>query len=251
MLRFVYVIFMRIGSILHFVPKMRWYARHRDRYSEEDCHALTQDMMHRVAKTARTSTDAYGTENLPPEGGYILFSNHQGKYDALGILLNHPRPCRILMDKKRSEMPIANELIDLVQGKRLDKSDIRQQVTCIREIAAEVRDGKVYLIFPEGGYAKDQTNRMADFHGGCFRAAIQSACPIVPVALIDSYKPFGGKTGNRPFTRVHTEVHFLPPIPYEAYRGMSSASISRMVQARIADCMEERLGAPMWDRQSV
>lgn len=248
MLRFLYVIFMRIFSIMYFVPKMRHYARHRDRYSEEDCRVLAQVMMDKVARTARTTTTAYGVENLPAEQGYILYSNHQGKFDSLGILLNHPRPVRILMDKDRSRLPIANELIDLVQGKRLDKNDIRQQVNCLRSIASEAAEGKIFLIFPEGGYAKDQTNVMSGFHGGCFRAAVQAGCPIVPVALIDSWKPFGGKTGRHPFLPVHTEVHFLPPITPEEYHGMTSSMISRLVQTRIADCMEARLGTPVWDR---
>ena len=36
MFRFYYTIVMRIGSIIHFVPKMRKYAKHPEKYSEED-----------------------------------------------------------------------------------------------------------------------------------------------------------------------------------------------------------------------
>jgi len=243
MFRFYYVILMRIGSILHFVPKMRRYAAHPERYSEEDCHELCKTMIRKVAKTARTTTSYYGVENLPREGGYIMYANHQGKYDALGIMWGHPRPCRVLMDLKRSKMPIANEYVSLVRGKRLDRSNVRQQVTCLREIAEEVRDGKVYLIFPEGGYEKNQTNRMGDFRSGCFKSASLSGCPIVPVAIIDSYKPFGSK-GLKP---VHTQVHYLPPIPHAAFAHLPTAEIARMVQARIAAHMESVLGESVWD----
>ncbi len=243
MFRFYYTIVMRIGSIIHFVPKMRKYAKHPERYSEEDCHELCKVMIAKVARTARATTSYYGLENLPTDGGYILYANHQGKYDALGVTWGHPRPCRVLMNLQRSKMPIANEYISLVRGKRLDHTNVRQQVTCLSEVGEEVKAGAVYLIFPEGGYRKDQDNHMNTFRGGCFRSSLTSERPIVPVALIDSYKPFGIKG----LKAVHTEVHFLPPIPYETFRDLRVAQIARLVQETIAAHMETVLGYPVWD----
>ena len=238
MLRFIWVIIMRIGSIIHFVPKMRKYAKHPEIYSEEDCLELAKIMIRKVAKTSHISTTVYGTEHLPASGGYVLISNHQSKFDALGIIEAHPTPCRVLMDLKRSKMFLANEFVSLVRGKRLDRSNIRQQVACFREISQEVSEGKVYLIFPEGGYTKDQTNVMHTFHAGCFRAAIKSECPIVPVALIDSYKTYGKNS----LRHVNVQVHFLPPITYDTYHAMTSAEIANMVQAQIGEKILEVTG---------
>ncbi len=238
MLRLIYVVIMRIGSIIHFVPKMRKYARHPERYTEEDCHELAGIMIRKVAKTSRITTSVYGTEHLPAEGGFILFSNHQSKFDALGIMEALPRPCRVLMDLKRSKMPLANEYVALVRGKRLDRANIRQQVNCFREITEEVMDGKVYLIFPEGGYVKGQTNVMGTFHGGCFRTVTRAHAPIVPVALVDFWRTFGRNS----LKKVHVAVHFLPPIPYETYEHMSSGAIARMVQEEIGKKLSEVTG---------
>ncbi len=243
MFRFYYTIVMRIGSIIHFVPKMRRYAKHPEQYSEEDCLALAKVMIAKVAKTARTTTSVYGLENLPDDGGYVLFANHQGKYDALGIMAALPRPCRVLMNLQRSKMPIANEFVSLVRGKRIDHRSPRQQVTCLREIAEEVKEGAVYLIFPEGGYRKHQDNRLNRFHSGCMRSATRSERPIVPVALIDSFKPFTQKN----MKKVHTQVHFLPPIHHEEFRDLRPAELAELVQARIAAHMESVLGVPVWD----
>ncbi len=243
MFRFYYTIVMRIGSIIHFVPKMRKYAKHPERYSEEDCHELCKVMIAKVAKTARATTSYYGLENLPADGGYIMYANHQGKYDALGIMWGHPRPCRVLMNLQRSKMPIANEYVSLVRGKRIDHTDLRQQVKCINEIAEEVKEGKVYLIFPEGGYRKKgQDNYMNPFHSGCIRSALRSGRPIVPVAIIDSYQPFGIK-GLKP---VHTQVHYLRPIPYEEFADEPAGGVAKMLQERIAAHMESVLGYPVW-----
>ncbi len=243
MFRFYYTIVMRIGSIIHFVPKMRHYAKHPDRYNEADCLALSKIMIAKVAKTARATTSVYGSENLPEDGGYILFSNHQGKYDALGIMAAHPRPCRVLMNLQRSKMPIANEFVSLVRGKRIDSRSPRQQVTCLREIGEEVKEGAIYLIFPEGGYRKDQDNRLNTFHSGCMRSALMSECPIVPVALVDSFKPFTQKN----LKKVHTQVHFLKPIPYEEFCDLRPAEVASLIRDRIAAHMEEVLGNPVWN----
>ncbi len=243
MFRFYYTIVMRIGSIIHFVPKMRHYAKHPETYSEEDCLALAKIMIDKVARTARTTTSVYGVENLPADGGYILFSNHQGKYDALGIMAALPRPCRVLMNLQRSKMPIANEFVSLVRGKRLDATSPRQQITCLREIGEEVKTGACYLIFPEGGYRKDQDNTLNPFHSGCMRSALISERPIVPVALIDSFKPFTQKN----LKKVHTQVHFLPLIPYEEYRELRPGAIAELLQTRIASHMESVLGMHVWD----
>ena len=238
MLRLIYVIIMRIGSIIYFVPKMKKYARYPEIYSDEDCHQLARIMIRKVHKTARVHVSVHGTEHLPAEGGFILFSNHQGKSDALGIMEALPRPCRVLMDLKRSKMPLANEFVALVKGKRLDKENLRQQVVSFREISEEVSDGKVYLIFPEGGYTKHQTNRMNPFHGGCFRSAVKAKAPIVPVVLVDFWKIYG----HTSLKKVNTELYFLTPIPYEEYRGMSTMLLSRMVQERIGEKLKEVTG---------
>jgi 1-acyl-sn-glycerol-3-phosphate acyltransferase len=63
------------------------------------------------------------------------------------------------------------------------------------------------------------------------------------VAIIDSFKPFGSKG----LKAVHTEVHYLPPIPYEEYSHMTPAAIAHMLQERIADHMESVLGYPVLD----
>ncbi len=230
MLRFIYVIVMRIFSIMWFVPKMAHYAAHPEKYSEEDCYKLAQTVIGKVRKTARVTTDYEGLENLPKESGYIMFSNHQGKYDALGILEGHERPCSVLMDKKRSNMFIAKQFVDMLGGQRIDRNSPRQQIRVINEMAKEVREGRNYLVFPEGGYPKKRKdNSLQDFKYGCFVSAVKAHCPVVPVALIDSYKAFGENT----LCKVRTKVIYLPPILPEEYEGMKPKEICAMVKARI------------------
>ena len=79
---------------------------------------------------------------------------------------------------------------------------------------------------------------MNPFRMGCIRSALISERPIVPVAIIDSFKPFGIKG----MAAVHTEVHYLPSIPYEEYAHMTPAAVASLLQERIAAHMESVLG---------
>ncbi len=229
MLRFFYVIILRIFSIMYFVPKMAYYAKHPEKYSVEDCYALAQDVIDRVRRTARVTTEYEGLENLPEKSGYMLFANHQGKYDALGIFAGHEKPCSVLMDKKRSKMFIAKQFIDMLGGQRIEKNSPRQQIRVLNEIAKEVSEGRNYLIFPEGGYGKKRDNSLQEFKYGCFTSAVKAKCPVIPVTLIDSYKPFGLNS----LKKIKTKVIFLPPIPYEEYEGMKPRELCALVKEKI------------------
>ena len=229
MIRLLYVIIVNFFNIIYFVPKMAYYAKHPEKYSEEDCYVLAQEVIRRVKKASRVTTEYYGVENLPENGGYIMYSNHQGKYDAVGILSGHKRPCSVLMDAKRSKMFIAKQFIDLLRGQRIDRESTRQQIRTLHNIGNEVKDGRVCLIFPEGGYRKDQDNVTNEFKYGCFMCSIASKTPIVPVTIVDSYKPFGKNS----LKKVTTKVIFLPPIQYEEYAEMKAKDISLIVKERI------------------
>lgn len=229
MIKFIYVILMNLFRAPYMIPKMRYQANHPEKYSEERRYALVRHAITLMKRTGHVKTKVYGEENLPKEGGYIMYPNHQGKYDALGIMISHKAPCSFVMDKVKSHMILTSEIVDLVQGKRLDRKDVRQALPVLNEVAEEVQNGRKYIIFPEGGYVFNNGNRMAAFKAGSFKCAFKSKAPIVPVALIDSYKVFN----SFHLGKVTTQVHYLKPLLYEEYKGLKTVQIAKIVQERI------------------
>lgn len=71
-----------------------------------------------------------------------MYPNHQGKYDAYGIVGVHEKPCTVVMDQAKSHAIFIREVIDMVKGKRLDKQDVKQAFTIINEITQEVKQGR-------------------------------------------------------------------------------------------------------------
>ena len=94
--------------------------------------------------------------------------------------------------------------------------------------------GKNYSLFSEGGYDKNR-NKVQQFMPGSFKCVVRSKTPIVPVALIDSQKPFNSWS----IGPVTTKVIFLPPMYYDEYKDMKTPEIAKIVRQRIIDCMAE------------
>lgn len=232
--RFYYLIITQFFLIVYYIIKMRHFANHPEKYNEKCRFNLAVQLIEKIKKKGKITTEVFGTEDLPAEGGYIMYSNHQGKYDALGIMGAHPTPCSVVMDIERAKMPICHQFMDLVQGKRLNKKDPKQQVRIMMEIARELAEGRRYLLFPEGGYT-DNHNTLQEFHAGSFKCAQKAKCPIVPVAIWDSYKPFEGKG----LKKVATQVHFLKAISFEEYAGKSTSEIRDIVKTKIEERMKQ------------
>ena len=234
MLRFIWVIIMNFWHGPYMILGMRARTKFRQKYNDEDRYAFAQKAIGYMKDSGAIKTKAYGEENLPKEGGYVMYPNHQGKYDALGIIYTHKRPCTFVMDKKKSYGFLVKEIVDMLGAKRMDINDVRQGLRIINQMTAEVKAGKRYIIFSEGGYTNNR-NTVQEFKPGSFKCAMRANAPIVPVALIDSYKPFNSFS----FGPITTKVVYLKPIYPDEYAGMKTPEVAKIVRERIIDAMKE------------
>ena len=74
-LRFIYVI---LGNLHRawMIPKMGYYARHVEKYSEEFRYEYDRYAIRLMNHTGRIKTKAYGMEHLPKEGVRLLWMMH-------------------------------------------------------------------------------------------------------------------------------------------------------------------------------
>lgn len=236
MIRMLIVIFLNSIRFIYMLPLMRKMTKNPDKYSEERCYSLARHLVRTMKVTGGIRTKVFGLENLPKDGGYMMYPNHQGKYDVYGIVSVHPKPCTCVIDKEKSYYPFVAELVEMLRAKRLDKRDIRQGLSVINQVAKEVKEGRRYILFPEGKYVTRNKNKMGEFKNGCFKISLISKTPIVPVALVDSYRVFNGFSFR---ALIKSQVHFLPPIPYEEYKDLKTYEIAELVKSRIQNKLDE------------
>ena len=128
-----------------------------------------------------------------------------------------------------SNVDAIKQIVDILDAKRLDKENNRQGMKIINEVAEEIKKGRKYILFPEGIYDNKKKNNLIDFKAGCFKICLKSKVPIIPVALIDSYKPYNSwQLGD-----MKTEVHYLKPITFDEYKDMNTHQIAKLVKERI------------------
>ena len=188
----------------------------------------------RLVKAGKVTIEAEGVENIPKEDGFIFFPNHQGMFDVFVFIYSCPRPFSFVIKKEAKNIPIVKQAMSALKAIAIDREDIRQSMKVISQVTEEVKQGRNFLIFAEGTRSK-LGNQLLPFKGGTFKSAMKAKCPIVPCALIDSYKPFDEKS-TAPVT---VKLIYLPPIPYEEYGTMKTVEIADMVKERIEAAIAE------------
>ncbi len=234
MLRFIYVILKNLFRAPYLIYRLKKMAKNPENYSLKMRYLMVRKTFRYVKNSGHIKTEYYGVDNLPKEGGYMMFPNHQGKYDVLAIVSGHDEPCSFVMDKKKSYMFLVNEIVDLLDAKRMEIDNVRQALTVINELIEDVKEGKKYIIFPEGGYTINH-NTLQEFKPGSFKSATKAKVPVVPVCLIDTYKPFNSLS----IGPVTNKVIFLKPIMPEEYADMNTQQLAEEVKTRIIDTMWE------------
>ena len=136
--------------------------------------------------------------------------------------------------KEVKNIQFLKQVFACMKAYTLDREDVRQAMQVIIDVSNEVKNGRNYIIFPEGTRSK-QGNRIGTFKGGSFKAATKAKCPIVPVALIDAFKPFDTNS----IKPVNVQVHFLEPLYYEDYQKMKTTEIAELVHDRIQKVIDE------------
>lgn len=215
-----------------FVCLMR-YAK-SDKVSEEKKYKLIRLIGNRGCKCGNVTVHGYGLENLPKESGYIMYPNHQGLFDVMGWVHLNATPFAVVIKKEAYNVFLLRQIIQTMGGLFMDREDPREGLKVINEVAEQVKNGRNFLIFPEGTRSK-MGNKMGEFKGGSFKAATKAKCPIVPMAIIDCYLPFDTNS----IRKVDVQIHVLPPIPYEEYKGMKTSEIADMVKSRIEKVIAE------------
>lgn len=210
-----------------------WCGRKKD-YNLEKSYAFVKKVTQAANKAGRVTIETQGLENIPEENGFIFFPNHQGLFDVLVFLESCPVPFSFVIKKEASKVILLKQVIAALRSVSIDREDIRQSMQVINQVAEEVGKGRNYfLIFAEGTRSK-QGNQLLPFKGGTFKSAVKAKCPIVPCALIDSFKPFDENS----IAPVTVKLIYLSPIYYEEYHMLKTPEIADLVKSRIEEAIE-------------
>lgn len=234
MKRILYMVMRNIILVPIMWIKLCYHASHVEKYTEEEHYKMLKFIVNRANKGGNVTIKTYGQENIPAENGFMFFPNHQGLYDVLAILEACPTVFSVVAKKEVAHIQFLKQVFACMKVYTIDREDVRQAMKVITDVSKEVMNGRNYIIFAEGTRSKNG-NEVQEFKGGSFKAATKAKCPIVPVALIDAFKPFDTNT----ISPVTVQVHFLEPLYYDDYKEMKTKEIAALVKERIQDTIRE------------
>lgn len=234
MKRIILIILRNLYRIPFIWFKLCHYAKHSDRYSEKQKYSFIRKIARWMVNGGRITLEVYGAEHIPQESGFMIFPNHQGLFDGFAIVQALEVPFSTVYKKELENVPFMKQVFSCVKAIPLNREDIRQGLEVINKVADEVKEGRNFMIFSEGTRSKNG-NQLLDFKGGSFKSAIKAKCPIMPIALIDSYKVFDVHS----IKRITVQVHLLEPLQYEDYKEMKAAQIASVVKESIEKTVEK------------
>lgn len=208
--------------------RLCYHASHVEKYTEEEHFEMLKFIVRRANKGGNVTIEVHGKENIPSENGFMFFPNHQGLYDVLAIVEACPKTFSVVAKQEVAHIQFLKQVFACMKVYTLNREDVRQAMKVITDVSKEVMNGRNYIIFAEGTRSKNG-NVVQEFKGGSFKAATRARCPIVPVALIDAFKPFDTNT----ISPVKVQVHFLKPLYYDDYKNMKTKEIAALVKERI------------------
>ena len=234
--RLVMVVMKNLAVIPAAWVKLCKYAKHTDEYSYEEKYKHIRYILRHVCKSGNIDLKVTGLENIPKKDGFLMCGNHQGIFDIVAIVESFERPIAAVLKKELHQIPFLKQVVECTHSYPMDRDDVRQSMKVIQGVAQDLVKGRNMVIFPEGTRSKNG-NKMGEFHAGTFKCVMKAKAPIIPFALIDSFKVLD-QDGCAP---LKVQLHYLKPIFYEEYKDLKTNEIAALVKKRISEAIEKNL----------
>ena len=150
-----------------------------------------------------TKIRIHGLEHLPENGGLILAANHLTNFDVFPMQIALPRLVFFMGKEELFRNFILDAALRRMGGFPVHRGAGDQWA--LKHAGRVLKAGQVLGIFPEGSRSKGRG--LGAGKTGAARLALESGCPIVPLAIAGTQKMFRGS-----FKRVPVTIHIGPPI---------------------------------------
>ena len=152
---------------------------------------------------------AYGLENIPKEGGFLLGANHASFFDPPAIGCPLPRQICYFARKTLFKGLFAWLLprLKTIPVDREGDSD----VSALKRVFKELKNGEGLILFPEG--TRTENGELQPAQRGVGMIACRSQVPVVPVRIYGSYEALN-RTAKKPsWGQKITVVYDKPMLP--------------------------------------
>ena len=123
----------------------------------------------------------YGTKT--PQKGVLVSANHRSLLDPVIVHVVFPsRRMDCLATKDLFDTKLKSAFFNKMHCIMVDKENF--SLSAFHEVVARLHDGKMVVIFPEGGLNRDKDDTIHSFKSGAVLMAYKSKTPILPVYIV-------------------------------------------------------------------
>lgn len=143
-----------------------------------------------------------GLDNIPDEGPALIVCNHVSFMDALVLGGSVRRPVRFVMDHNIFRIPLLNFIFRTTRAIPIAPAheDVNTLIEAYDRIDAELADGEIVGIFPEGRLTKD--GELNEFRKGVEKILERRPVLVVPMALRGMWGSFFSRKGGKAMQRL-------------------------------------------------
>ena len=179
-----------------------------------------------------------GTENIPPEGGFITVANHLTDLDsltAMRAMVDADVPVYSLAKSTLFDVPVLGAILR-AGGQIPVHRATKEAGDSLKEAERVLRSGDVIMVFPEGTLSRDPLQWPMTGKTGAARLAMATGAPVVPMGQWGAQFVMGTYSKViRPFPR--KEVRILIGEPLDLSRFGSDTTDRDAVRACTAEIM--------------
>ena len=173
-----------------------------------------------------------GEENVPKDQAVLYVANHRSYFDILLTYVRVPRPTGYISKKEMERFPLLKNWMDNLHCLFLDRQDIKQGLKTILAGIEKIKSGISICIFPEGTRNKEK-DTFLPFHGGSFKLAEKSGCPIIPIAINNAADIFEDHAPK--IKKTHVVIEYGEPIHLDQLDKETKKNLAGYVSDQIKD----------------
>ena len=207
------------------------------RYEEEKAliWAEQKQWIELVAERPAMTYEVTGEENIPEEGPFMIYSNHQSFADIpaiLWLMKDHGQIGFVSKEEWR-KYKVLYDAVTYTRSIFLSRDNPRDAIKAIGEAKELLGLGFNLAIFPEGTRSKG--HQMGEFKPAAFKFAEKAKVPILPVTLDGGYHLFE-ETGS--YQPCHTKITVHPLVHIENLDKHEQKHVATEIEATIRSALD-------------
>lgn len=235
MIRFILTVIMVVGFLILSIPLLiaEWIiGKFNMELKNRSSLAIVNWAFRRCLNIAGTKVTVIGEENVPKDRAVLYVGNHRSFYDILLTYVRVPRPTGYIAKKEMLKYPLLRDWMKNLHCLFLDRDDLKSGMKMILDSIEKVKAGISICIFPEGTRNK-VNDTFLPFHGGSFKIAEKSGCPVVPMAINNSAAIFEDQFPR--IRKVHVVIEYGKPIDVSQLDRAERKNLPQMAEKAIQE----------------